>query len=67
MTDPNPHEESGEGNLRDLDDDTYFRSLEEFPGAVDERGEPVVGLFDDVVDARESKRRAREAAGRGNA
>jgi hypothetical protein len=66
-TPPADAEVPPEGNLGQLDDATYFDSLGEFPGAVDENGQPVEGLFDDVVDARESKQRAADAAERGDA
>jgi hypothetical protein len=62
VTEPEQQSEPREGNLGNLDDDTYFRSLDEFPGAVDGAGHPIEGLFDDVIDARESKRRAAQAA-----
>lgn len=52
MADPRSHSETGEGNLADLDDDTYFRAIEEFPGAVDGASNPIEGLFDDVIDER---------------
>jgi hypothetical protein len=52
-----------EGNLGQLDDDTYFQSIDEFPGAVDEHGRPVEGLFDDVIDARDDKLREVEDGG----
>lgn len=57
------HEQLGEGDLHNLTDADYFDALGDFPGAVDAAGQPIAGLFDDVVDARESKRRAAEAAG----
>lgn len=60
MTDPTPPVEPREGNLADLDDDTYFAAIEEFPGAVDGAGQPIEGLFDDVIDARPEKRAEQE-------
>ncbi len=63
MTDPQSGDEPEprEGNLRKLTDEDYFAAIGEFPGAVDEQGRPVTGVFDDVVDARASKVRAAEA------
>jgi hypothetical protein len=61
VTDPQPGDEPREGNLGKLSDEDYFAAIGEFPGAVDEQGASVVGLFDDVVDARASKARAAES------
>lgn len=63
MTEPEPEVEPREGNLRQLTDEDYFAAIDEFPGATDDQGRPVTGLFDDVVDARASKARAAAAAG----
>lgn len=54
------HRSIGEGDLHSLSDDDYFAALEEMPPVYDENGNQITGLFDDVVDMREEKRRAAE-------
>lgn len=51
------HAATGEGNLHDLDDDTYFEAIAQMPKVFDADGNEVAGLFDDVVDARDAKAR----------
>ena len=51
------HEGLMEGNLHDLTDDAYFKAIETCPAVLDCDGNPVEGLFADVVDLREAKRR----------
>lgn len=49
------HDEIGEGNLHELDDDTYFEALATCPPILDAEGRPLVGIFDDVQDKRAEK------------
>jgi hypothetical protein len=55
LPDQQTEPDAPDGHLRDLTDDEYFDSLGKFPGATDAAGNPVTGLFDDVIDARAEK------------
>lgn len=55
---PNPrHEQIREGDLHNLTDDDYFAALAQMPPVYDADGNEVAGLFDDVQDKRDEKRR----------
>lgn len=57
MAQANKHEASGEGGLHDLTDDAYFDDLHNNLVTIfDADGNPVEGMYDDVVDMRAEKK-----------